>query len=173
MLRENENLKIKAIPFYISDERSKLSKLPQDIIKDGSIVFICVDNLVSVNLISNYSIKLKNIILIRSGINKENGYVQTFARINGENITPPLHEYNHYVANPKDELPTEKIKRGCLDEADQEKPNIFSLMITDSLSLVVFHSIMQHIKQGTIKDFKTREIFFNVSKIKMRTVASN
>lgn len=172
LLRDYKNLKIRTYPFFIGRERTKLSILAKDVIPDHSFVFDATDNAASKKLIMEYCEKLKQVVLISGGIDKENVYVQTFVRIDGKNVTPPFYDYNPHIKNPKDELPSERLRRGCLDQAQGEKPNIFSLMMVDALSLCVFYKVLEHLQQGTIQKFNVREIFFNIFKMQMRTVAS-
>jgi len=172
LLRDYKNLKIRTYPYFIGKERTKISVLAKDVIPDRSFVFDATDNAASKKLIMEHCGILKQVVLISGGIEKENVYVQVYIRIDGKNITPPFYEYNPHIRDPKDELPTERIRRGCLDQAQGDQPNIFSLMMVDALSLCVFHKILEHLRNGSIKDFNLREIFFNIFKMQMRIVAS-
>jgi len=173
LLRDYKNLKIRTYPYFIGKERTKISVLAKDVIPDRSFVFDATDNAPSKKLIMEHCEMLNQVVLISGGIDKENVYVQVFIRIDGKNITPPFYDYNHHIKNPKGDLPSERLRRGCLDQAQGDPPNIFSLMMVDALSLCIFYKVLEHLNQGSIKDFNLREIFFNVFKIQMRTVASN
>jgi molybdopterin/thiamine biosynthesis adenylyltransferase len=168
LLKEYSNLKIKAIPYYIGNARSVNSLLPEDVIKNGNILFCCVDNSASIRSVSIACAKLDDVVLIVSGIDGTDILVQIYLKVNGEEITPPIHIRNPFVANPKDQMPSEILRQGCVDEVRGDRPNLFSLMMAGSLSLCAFYSIMDHLNSGNIKKFDVVNVNFNIRQLKMR-----
>ena len=78
-----------------------------EVIKEGDIVFLCVDNHKTRNIISNYCKKLKNVTLISGGNEFTDGNVQIYIRREGVDLTPDLGAYHPEIANPEDQLPDE------------------------------------------------------------------
>lgn len=92
-----------------------------NVIKEGNIVFICVDNHKSRMIINNYCKKLNDVTLISGGNELTDGNVQLFVRKEGEDITPDLCVYHPEIANPDDKLPEEM---SC-DELAQSEPQLY------------------------------------------------
>jgi len=78
-----------------------------EVIKEGDVVFLCVDNHKTRNIISNYCKKLKNVTLISGGNEFTDGNVQIYIRREGVDLTPDLGAYHPEIANPEDQLPDE------------------------------------------------------------------
>lgn len=78
-----------------------------DVIGEGNIVFLCVDNHKTRMIVSNYCKKLKNITLISGGNEFTDGNVQLYVRRDGKDLTPDLCKYHPEIAVPDDKLPTE------------------------------------------------------------------
>lgn len=78
-----------------------------EVIKEGDIVFLCVDNHKSRNIISNYCKQLKDVTLISGGNDFTDGNVQIYIRRKGVDLTPDLAAYHPEIANPQDKLPDE------------------------------------------------------------------
>ena len=90
------------------------------VIKEGDIVFLCVDNHKSRMIINNYCKNLKNVTLISGGNELTDGNVQLFVRKGGKDVTPDLCAYHPEIANPNDKLPDEM---SC-EELSQSEPQL-------------------------------------------------
>ena len=78
-----------------------------EVIKEGDVVFLCVDNHKSRNIISNYCKQLQDVTLISGGNDFTDGNVQIYVRRGGKDLTPDLAAYHPEIANPADKLPDE------------------------------------------------------------------
>jgi len=168
LFRDFPNLKIEAVPLYVDYERSDISILPEDVFQEGDIIFNCVDNNASIKLDSIFCEKLKDVALIVSGIGEADVLVQNYVKVDGIELTPPIHTWNPFVANPTDRIPSEVLRDGCPDEVRGEQPNLFALNMAGCLSLCVFFKILDHLRTGTIKEFDLKNVNFNVLRVKMR-----
>lgn len=98
-----------AVPEYITPENSEL------LIKEGDVVFLCVDNHPTRKLVSDRCGQLANVVLISGGNEgveppKERGTygnVQIAIRHEGRDLTAPLTRFHPEIANPKGKMPTE------------------------------------------------------------------
>lgn len=61
-----------------------------DLIRDGDIVFVCVDNCATVKLISDQAGQLKNVTVVLGSVDWSDGTVALHVRRNGKNLTPTL-----------------------------------------------------------------------------------
>lgn len=169
--RNFPNLKnIGAIPFYIGEKRSKDFKLAGDLIHDGDIIFLCVDNDLTKKIILKQCRWLKNVVIVIGGVDGVDVHILIYIKIRGVEITPNPISYDPFIMNPNDQLPAGSDNEECLDEAAKQKPNIFSINIACALMAGAFYSILAHLEKEIIDQFDTQEIYFNVKKLKMRTV---
>jgi molybdopterin/thiamine biosynthesis adenylyltransferase len=90
-------------------------------IRDGDIIFICVDNHKSRMIINNYCKTLTNVILISGGNELTDGNAQLYVREGGVDKTPDLCTYHPEIANPDDKLPEEM---SC-EELSQSEPQLY------------------------------------------------
>ena len=82
------------------------------VIREDDIVFLCVDNHRTRQLVSDRCEELENVVLFSGGNEDTDGNVQIFVRKDGENVTLPLtSEYHPEIAYPEDKNPGEVA--GC------------------------------------------------------------
>ena len=93
------------------------------VIKEGDIVFLCVDNHKTRMLVSNYSKNLTDVTLISGGNDLIDGNVQIYIRKDGKDLTPDLCMYHPEIANPDDKLPEEM---SCEELAESEPQLYFT-----------------------------------------------
>ncbi len=91
------------------------------IIKEGSVVLLCVDNHKTRKIVSNYCKQLENVTLISGGNDFVDGNVQIYVRKDGEDLTPDLCSYHPEIANPDDKLPEEM---SC-EELSNSSPQLY------------------------------------------------
>ena len=84
------------------------------LIREGDIIFSCVDNHASRLAISRRCEELDNVIHISGGNNYTDGSVQIHVRKNQKNLTRPVAdpEYHPEIASPNDENPGEAVPKG-------------------------------------------------------------
>jgi hypothetical protein len=103
------DVSVVAVPEYVTSENS------ERLIREGDIVFLCVDNHPTRKLVSDRCGQLSDVVLISGGNEgveppKERGTygnVQIAIRKGGRDLTAPLTRYHPEIANPKGKLPTE------------------------------------------------------------------
>lgn len=80
----------------------------ESIIREGDIVFLCVDNHATRKLVSDCCEELSDVVLISGGNGFTDGNIQVFVRKDGEDVTLPLTNDRHpEIAEPKDKHPNE------------------------------------------------------------------
>jgi len=92
-----------------------------EVVKEGTIVFLCVDNHKTRMIVSNYCKGLQNVTLISGGNEFTDGNVQTYVRKNGKDLTPDLCKYHPEIENPDDKLPEEM---SC-EELSESDPQLY------------------------------------------------
>jgi molybdopterin/thiamine biosynthesis adenylyltransferase len=106
-------------------------------IRDGSIVFLCVDNHKTRSIISNYCKTLTNITLISGGNEMTDGNVQIYVRKGGKDLTPDLSAYHPEIRNPEDKLPDEM---SCEELAHSEPQLYFANLGVATLMCFAFYN---------------------------------
>lgn len=103
-------LEVNVVPEYVTP--ANLEK----VIKDGDIVFMCVDNHASRKLVSDWCGTLKNAVLISGGCDAVEpdkgmrgsyGNVQVYIRRDGQDESPSLDLFHPEIAKPEDKLPNQ------------------------------------------------------------------
>ena len=92
-----------------------------EVIKEGNIVFLCVDNHKTRMIVSNYCKQLQDVTLISGGNEFTDGNVQIYVRREGRDLTPDLCAYHPEISNPEDKLPDEM---SC-DELSHSDPQLY------------------------------------------------
>ena len=136
-----------------------------EVIKEGDIVFMCVDNHKTRMLVSNYCKNLKDVTLISGGNDLTDGNVQIYIRKDGVDLTPDLCAYHPEIANPDDKLPEEM---SCEELAESEPQLYFTNLGVATIMCWAFYNAVvkgQHEKS---------EIYFDITQMassaKMRIV---
>lgn len=92
-----------------------------ELIREGDIVFLCVDNHQSRKDVSNRVEELQNCLLIAGGNHYTDGIVQIYYRRDGQDVTLPLdNDFHPEIQNPRDQNPGEM---GC-DELTPSEPQL-------------------------------------------------
>ena len=104
-----------AFPTFINEANT------ETVIKEGNVVFLCVDNHKTRMIVSNYCKNLQNVILISGGNEFTDGNVQTYVRRDGKDLTPDLCKYHPEIASPDDKLPEEM---SC-EELSESDPQLY------------------------------------------------
>lgn len=100
-------------PVYVADHNVI------QLIREGDIVLLCVDNHKTRKLISDRAEELKNVTVISGGNDWTDGNVLMHIRRNDKNLTPPLaSKYHPEIVNPTDKHPGEVDQaQGCAELA--------------------------------------------------------
>jgi len=129
------------------------------IIKEGSIVFMCVDNHPTRRLVSYYCKQLNDIILISGGNELTDGNVQIYVRKSGVDITPDLCSYHPEIETPDDKHPEEMT---CEELAISEPQLYFTNLTVATFMCQAFYNVV--IKQQCEKS----EIYFDMLQMAAR-----
>lgn len=93
---------LKAKEEYITDDSAEY------LLEEGDIIFLCVDNHKTRNLVSRFCEDFGNVVLISGGNEYIDGNVQVFIRKEGKNLTLPLgNRYHPEIESPEDKSPYE------------------------------------------------------------------
>jgi len=123
-------------------------------IKEGNIVFVCVDNHKSRKIISNYCKNLKDITVFSGGNEFEDGNVQIYVRREGVDLTPDLCAYHPEIQNPEDKLPTEM---SCEELANSEPQLYFTNLGVATIMCWAFYNVI--IRQKIVRS----EVYFDIT----------
>lgn len=114
-------------------------------IHEGDIIFLCVDNHATRNLVSGRCEELENAVLISGGNELTDGNIQIFIRKNGKNITLPLaNDFHPEISYPMDKNPDEM---GC-EELSQSSPQL--LFMNNMVAAVMLNAFYTYL-QGKIE----------------------
>ncbi len=149
---------------YVNDNPIKISSLPVylhedtlDVIKDGDIVFVGVDNYITRRIIDDYVKNFQDILVIYGGNEYTDGDVNVYYRKNGVEVTP-RYSIRHPEILTKDEFPDEK---GC-EEAVISSPQLLVTNLTVALYMLeVFYQVCVFKRTPYIEklfDIKTGEV---------------
>jgi len=106
------------------------------LVREGDIVFSCVDNHATRKTLSDHCGTLKDCLLISGGNEFSDGTVQVYIRRNGVDKTPPLTHLHPEIETPQDRSPHEM---GCEELAREGEPQlIFANLAVASLMLNAF-----------------------------------
>lgn len=136
-----------------------------EVIMEGDIVFLCVDNHKSRMIVSNYCKELKNITLISGGNEYTDGNVQIYLRKGGKDLTPDLCAYHPEIQNPDDKLPDEM---SCQELSESEPQLYFTNLGVATFMCWAFYNVV--VKE----EYERSEVYFDILKMtadaKIRTV---
>ena len=124
-----------------------------DVIKEGDIVFICVDNHKSRMIINNYCRQLQDVTVISGGNEFTDGNVQLYVRRGGNDITPDLCAYHPEIANPDDKLPEEM---SCEELAASDPQLYFTNLGVATLMCWTFYNAIVR------EQYERSEVYFDI-----------
>jgi molybdopterin/thiamine biosynthesis adenylyltransferase len=141
-------LRFDAFESYIDEKNVK------EVIKEGDIVFLCVDNHKTRMIVSNYCKELKDVILISGGNDYTDGNVQIYVRKGGVDLTPDLCAYHPEIANPDDQLPQEM---SCEELANSDPQLYFANLGVATLMCWSFYNVV--VKE----QYERSEVYFDLT----------
>jgi molybdopterin/thiamine biosynthesis adenylyltransferase len=159
-----DRLTILPVPRYCTSHSAR------QLIGNGDVVFLCVDNHASRKIVSNRCRRLNDVVLFSGGNDGiENGRagtfgnVQVYIRKDGHDITNPLTRFHPEIARPQDKPPGEL---GCLDLANAAPQLLFTNLVVGSAMVGTFYAwltgtmgyeeLFLDIAQGSMVSIKRR-----------------
>jgi molybdopterin/thiamine biosynthesis adenylyltransferase len=143
-------MNVSSFPAFVNE-----GSLPH-VIKEGDIVFMCVDNHKTRMLVSNYSKNLTDVTLISGGNDLIDGNVQIYIRKDGKDLTPDLCAYHPEIANPDDKLPEEM---SCEELAESEPQLYFTNLGVATIMCWAFYNA---VVKG---QYEKSEIYFDITQM--------
>lgn len=113
------------------------------LVREGDVVFLCVDNHATRKIVSERCQELENVTLISGGNDYTDGNVIYYRRENGKDVTKPLTELYPSIANPQDKNPgqlTAAERQGCAREAETNPQLLFTNLAIASSMCNVFYA---------------------------------
>jgi len=120
-----------------------------DIIKDGDIVFVCVDNHKSRKIVNNHCKTLQNITVFSGGNGFHLASAQRYIRRNGSDILPDLTKFHPEIEDSGNDHPNDL---GCQELAQSEPQLIFANMGAAFSMLIGFYTEIILEKDTKISD---------------------
>jgi len=162
--RMGNKAEVKAADLKMQFSRLNVSSYPAfvnetnlaQVVTEGSIVFLCVDNHKTRMIVSNYSNKLKDVTLISGGNDLIDGNVQIYIRQNGSDLTPDLCSYHPEIANPDDKLPEEM---SCEELALSEPQLYFTNLGVATIMCWAFYNA---VVKG---EYEKSEVYFDITQM--------
>lgn len=131
------NLRIEAKPWYITEENAFLC------IKDGDVVFLCVDNHKTRKLVCDRLSELNEALLISGGNEYADGNIQVYVRREGKDVCPPITYLHPEIETPKDRSPAEM---SCEELSKSGAPQlIFTNLVAAAWMLSAFWLIINQL----------------------------
>ncbi len=142
-----DNIKFDVYDAYINGENIS------SVIKEGDVVFICVDNHKSRMIINNYCKTLNNVTVISGGNELTDGNAQLYVRKGGKDLTPDLCTYHPEIANPEDKLPDEM---SC-EELSVSEPQLYftNLGVATFMCWMFYNAVVK-------EQYNRSEVYFDI-----------
>lgn len=115
-------------------------------VREGDVVFLCVDNHATRKLISDRCEELDNVTLISGGNDYTDGNVILYRRQNGKDIGKPPTKLHSKIAKPEDKNPgvfTDEERLGCQREAQTNPQLLFTNLAIASTMLNCYYAAEQ------------------------------
>jgi len=127
-----------------------------NVVKEGDVIFLCVDNHKTRSIVNNYCKQLKDITLISGGNELVDGNVQIYIRKNGKDLTPDIASYHPEIAQPTDKLPDEM---SC-EELSKSEPQLYftNLGVATIMCWSFYNSVIK-------EELEASEIYFDITKM--------
>ena len=146
-------LPLNVIPAFVNE--TTLS----DVIREGDVIFLCVDNHKTRMIVNNYCKQLNNVTLISGGNELTDGNVQTYIRRDGKDVTPDIAAYHPEIAKPDDKLPDEM---SC-EELSQSEPQLYfaNLGVATIMCWAFYNAVVK-------SNLEASEVYFDLTTMNAR-----
>lgn len=130
-----------------------------EVIKEGDIVFLCVDNHKTRNIVNSYCKNIKNVTLISGGNELVDGNVQIYIRKDGSDVTPDIASYHPEIADPDDQLPEDL---SC-EQLSQSDPQLYfaNLGVATIMCWSFYNAVIKN-------DIQASEVYFDITQMSSR-----
>lgn len=133
--QQHSRVPLRARPEYVTG--SNVVRL----VREGDVVFLCVDNHATRKLVSDRCEELDNVVLISGSNELTDGSVQVYVRRDGQDVTLPLaSDFHPEVQYPKDANPAEL---GCEEQLESEPQLLFTNNWVAAIMLSSFYTWRQ------------------------------
>lgn len=115
-------------------------------IREGDVVFLCVDNHATRKLVSDRCEELDDVTLISGGNDYTDGNVIVYRREGGEDVGRPPTALYPKIAKPEDKNPgalTDAERQGCQQEATTNPQLLFTNLAIASTMLNCYYAVEQ------------------------------
>lgn len=164
-------LKITSVPEYLGEGNI------ENVIWENSVTFCCVDNHVCRFLVSKHCQNLNDALLISGGNEEYDGNVQSFRRLNGENVNKPIEVRHPEIAMAND---GDRSEMSCAELAELPGGGqvIFTNAMAASLMVQMLYAYESErsfmCKDGTVaKVSDINDIFFDIRQLKTLRIINN
>jgi len=147
-----KNVKFSYSPIFV-DERNI-----SDLIFDGNIVFLCVDNHRTRKVVDEYCQALDNIVLVSSGNEETDGSCQIYIKKGGVEFTNPISRFHPEISEASDKLPN----GASCEDIIEEDPQIFFTNATSAVIMCWLFRMYQ--ERGELFE----EVYFDIEKMKVQ-----
>ncbi len=149
----NDKFVLDYVEQYLSEDNVEL-------IEEGDIVMLCVDNHKTRKLVEDRTEELKDVTVISGGNELIDGNVMVIKKVKGKYLTKKFSELHTEIAEPKDKSPHEM---SCLELAEAGTPQI---VITNMNAGCIMLNELFNIFE---KQMCHNEIFFDILQNKSRS----
>jgi molybdopterin/thiamine biosynthesis adenylyltransferase len=136
-----------------------------EVIKEGDVVFCCVDNHATRLLISQFCQKLENITILSGGNELFDGNIQAYVRRGGVDITPPIEKFHKEIANPNDQNPAYVERKAGCDAMVASAPQL--LIVNANVAMYMLNAFQSYLLDEL---GKWDELFFDTRSWKSRPI---
>ncbi|MCI0533416.1 ThiF family adenylyltransferase [bacterium] len=133
-----------------------------DVIGDGDIVLLAVDNHETRKLVSDHCEKLQNTVLISGGNELTDGNVAVHIRKDGVNVTVPITAFHPEIRNAAGKTPGEM---SCEERA--ARPETKQVIVTNMQAAVSMLTAFYHIAEKRFEN--VGETYFDIMENKLLT----
>ena len=151
LMSKFNNIDFESFPHFIDRENIL------EVINEEDLVFLCVDNHKTRQIVSDYCKSLKNVSLISGGNDFEDGNVQLYLRKNGKDLTPDLCTYHPEIRRSEDMLPSEM---SCEELSRSEPQLYFANLSVATIMCWVFYNLSRG-------NHKYSEVYFDIPKMSL------
>lgn len=144
-----DTIEYESFPFYVTQDKVK------DLIENGDVVFLAVDNHKTRKVVSDFVKTLNDIVLISGGNDYIDGNVQIYIKEGGEEKTPAITDYHPEIDEPDDKSPEEM---GCEELAKSEPQLYFTNLFAATLMCCSFYNVLKG-------DRKISEVYFDIEQM--------
>ena len=152
--RKYNRVRVQPIAQYISSGGEENTYPIDSAIRNGDIVFSCLDNHRTRKMVADHCTTLRDVLLISGGNEYTDGNVQMFVRRQGQDKTCRLEKYHPEFITPADKAPFEM---SCEELADSSPQLIFTNLTAATLMLNAFYAFEQKSFQ-----WEKSELYFDI-----------